>query len=244
MIKGIVRKVINFIGFDIRKFNINNVDSLLILRCMEVLNIDLIIDVGANTGQYGTMIRKAGYSKSIVSFEPLKAAFTQLEKSTKGFGDWKVYNLGIGNTVGEVVINVAENSVSSSLLDVMEASVKVEPSSKFSRTETIQLITLNKYHKDSGSLNKNIYLKIDVQGYELEVLKGATDIIPNVKAMQLELSTTPLYAGAPEYDEVIMKMKEIGFELYSVLPEFRNPVTGRLLQFDGIFVRKEILDSL
>lgn len=244
MIKEIIRTAVNLLGFDIRKYNINNVDSLLISKCLDVLKIDLLMDVGANIGQYGSMIRKGGYTKSIISFEPLASAFKSLKETAAKNKDWRVYNYGVGSTDGEVVINVSENSVSSSLLDVMEASTKVEPSSKFSKTETIKLTSLNKFCKDASITNQNVYLKLDVQGYELEVLKGASEIVAMIKGIQIELSTTTLYMGAPLYVDVIMHLREMGFELYSVIPEFRNPETGRLLQFDGIFIRKDILNIL
>lgn len=85
---------------------------------------------------------------------------------------------------------------------------------------------------------KNIYLKIDVQGFELEVLKGATAILSKVKVVQLEMSFVPMYKNGPLFGEILSFLDMIGFELYTIIPEFRNEISGRLLQADGIFVRK------
>ena len=83
----------------------------------------------------------------------------------------------------------------------------------------------------------NLFLKVDTQGYEREVLLGTGEILSRVSMMQLELSLTPLYEGAPVFEELIGFVRSIGYELYNLIPGFRNPESGRLLQVDGFFVR-------
>lgn len=244
MIRELIKNIFKLCGLYVRGYNIHNVNSLLILKCTELFDIDLIVDVGANIGQYGKEMRSVGYNGAIVSFEPLKTPFERLKKESQKFSDWESYNFGIGRSDGEVPINVSENWVSSSLLDVTETSVTAEPSSRFRNTETVQLISLNKFWENYKHDNRNVYLKIDVQGYELEVLEGASNLLQCTKAIQIELSTTPLYLNAPLYLDVISYLADLGFELFNLEPEFRNPNTGRLLQLDGIFVRKELLINI
>jgi len=83
-----------------------------------------------------------------------------------------------------------------------------------------------------------VFLKIDVQGFEIEVLQGATTLLPRLCAIQLELSLVPLYQGAPVMTEVIRYLDERGFELFQLQPGFRDERDGRLLQADGYFVRR------
>ena len=80
-------------------------------------------------------------------------------------------------------------------------------------------------------------LKIDTQGYELHVLKGASGLLHRVVAMQLELSLVPLYEGAPTFSEMLSYMQSIGFEIFNIVPVFKDNRTGRVLQVDGYFVR-------
>jgi hypothetical protein len=80
-------------------------------------------------------------------------------------------------------------------------------------------------------------IKIDTQGYELQVLKGASGLLHRVVAMQLELSLVALYEGAPTFSEMLSYMQSIGFEIFNIVPVFRDSRTGRVLQVDGYFVR-------
>lgn len=78
-------------------------------------------------------------------------------------------------------------------------------------------------------------MKIDVQGFERQVLAGATEILPQVKGIQLELSLVPLYESQPIYREMIKFLEKLGYELYALVPGFTEHKTGKLLQMDGIF---------
>ena len=94
------------------------------------------------------------------------------------------------------------------------------------------------YSKAWQLISNNILLKIDVQGFEREVLKGAEKILPIITAVQLELSLTELYVGETLFDFYIDLFNKMGFVLWDIQPGFRDPKTGRLLQFDGTFIKK------
>lgn len=83
-----------------------------------------------------------------------------------------------------------------------------------------------------------ILLKIDTQGYEEQVLKGANEIISKIKGIHLELSIVPLYEGQMLFEEMLNKLKEMGFALYHLSPGFQDSRTGRLLQVNGTFFRE------
>jgi hypothetical protein len=82
-----------------------------------------------------------------------------------------------------------------------------------------------------------LFLKIDTQGYEMEVLKGSTKLLPRITALQLELSLSPLYDGAPTFTEMVSFVESEGYEMFGIVPGFKDPRIGRLLQLDGFFVR-------
>ena len=83
-----------------------------------------------------------------------------------------------------------------------------------------------------------IFLKLDTQGYEEQVLKGAEGILSRVVAIQMEISLVPLYQEAPTLIHVVSAMGELGYHLFQMVQGFRDVATGQLLQVDGIFVRQ------
>lgn len=83
-----------------------------------------------------------------------------------------------------------------------------------------------------------VWLKLDVQGYELHVLRGATRALPRVDALELELSLVELYEGQPFFDEVLRFVQDAGFRTVDVEPEFVNPMTGEMLQLNLVTMRR------
>ncbi len=82
-----------------------------------------------------------------------------------------------------------------------------------------------------------VFLKIDTQGYEDRILKGAPQLIKKTAGIQLELSLIPLYENQKLFDEMIPVLKNMGFELWSIEPVFHDLKTGRVLQVDATFFR-------
>ncbi len=241
---GIIKSLVNIFGFDIHRYTFHHVDLLLIRKCMDITGVDLILDIGANQGQFAIALFSSGYKGKISSYEPLKDTFQALKKNARKYSKWSVYNFGVGSKEGTAELYVSSNTFSSSLLEVTDESISAAPESRISRKEVIQLTTLKKIIAENPLSGNKVYLKLDVQGFELEVLKGAEEIPGSIAVIQAELSTLPLYKGAPDYLEVIEFLRKAGFELYSLIPEFRNPSNGRLLQFDGIFIRSDIMKGL
>lgn len=136
-------------------------------------NIDVVIDVGANIGQYGLELRNIGYKGRIISFEPTSEAFAKLKRTALKYNLWEVYNMSLGERDGESTINIAKNSVSSSILKDLPLLTDSAPEATFIRKETIHIKKLDSIFEDLNLEGKNIYLKIDTQGYEKMVLDGA-----------------------------------------------------------------------
>lgn len=200
-------------------------------------DIDLVLDVGASTGNYGWTIRSGGYEGRICSFEPLSAPFERLEKLAEGDRRWSCLRLALGSEPGEAQINVAGNSDSSSLLEMGERHARSDPASVYVGTETIELSTVDEIWDRVARDGEAVFLKLDVQGFELEALRGAERSLPRLAGVQAELSLVPLYEGAPEWSEVIAHLQERGFRPERLEPAFEDPRTGEVLQVDAVFSR-------
>ena len=241
MLKKIVKKLARSLGVDLKRYNVQTSEAAKMQRLLAYHNIDLVFDVGANIGQYAKLLRELGYSGRIVSFEPLSSAYSQLKAVSKKEPLWEIApQTAIGNQEGEITINIAGNSQSSSALPMLDAHLESAPESAYSGSETVKLSRLDTIAKDYiKSETKSIFLKIDVQGLEKQVLEGATAILPLVKGIKLELSLVPLYEGQVLFKEMIDIIEKLGYELYGIEPGFTAEKTGRMLQMDGIFFKPD-----
>jgi FkbM family methyltransferase len=241
MIKKTIKKLSRSLGIDLKRYNIQTSEAAKMQRLLAYHNIDLVFDVGANIGQYAKLLRELGYSGRIVSFEPLSSAYSQLKAVSEKDPLWEIApQAAIGNQEGEIIINIAGNSQSSSALPMLDAHLESAPESAYSGSETVKLSRLDTIAKDYiKSETKSIFLKIDVQGLEKQVLEGATAILPLVKGIKLELSLVPLYEGQVLFKEMIDIVEKLGYELYGIEPGFTAEKTGRMLQMDGIFFKPD-----
>jgi FkbM family methyltransferase len=199
--------------------------------------IDLVLDVGANVGQYAQRLRRAGYEQRIVSFEPLAAAFTELQQAAARDPLWESRRLALGDTDGSAEIHVAANSWSSSLLDLGQRHLASAPDSAYTGTETVPVARLDSVWDELVREGERVFLKLDVQGFEMHVLRGAEGHLERVAGVQAELALTSLYEGDTPWREVIDHLERRGFELAGLEPGFEDPETGRMLQADGILIR-------
>ena len=200
--------------------------------------VTLLFDIGANSGQFAKEIRKQGYKKRIVSFEPLSTAYQVLLENSQSDSSWEIApRTAIGSELKNAEINVSNNSYSSSILKMLPAHVKSAPDSRYISREKITVVTLDTEFIKYMRKNDLIGIKIDTQGYEKEVLAGAVKVLLQTKVIQLELSLIPLYSGSEMYDYFFDFFSKNGFKLWSISPEFSNPETGQLLQFNAVFVK-------
>jgi FkbM family methyltransferase len=219
--------------------NFKMTDEERVILLLKYNKIDLIFDIGANTGQYARELFSLGYKGKIVSIEPLSGAYNQLLKHSENNVNWIIAErCALGDKNEDSEINITENSVSSSLMEILPGHTDSEPASKIIGKENIKVYTLDSI-ADKFIVDNNItFLKIDTQGFEEKVLKGAETTLKRVKGVQLELSLVKLFEGQKLYLELIEMMKSYGFDLYSVEPAFTDKRTGRLLQVNGLFFRE------
>jgi FkbM family methyltransferase len=200
--------------------------------------VDLVLDIGANAGQWARELRHAGYAGDMISFEPLIQAHTELSKSAIRDRRWAVApRVALGERNADVEIHVAGNSVSSSLLQMLPLHAAGSPKSVYVGSEKTPMVTLDSLIGKVIPAGRRIFCKLDVQGYEAKVLAGAASLLKNTIGLQMEISLAPLYQGQPTFGELLDTMSRSGFEIFGFVPGFVDPASGRMLQIDGVFFR-------
>lgn len=199
-------------------------------------DVDLVLDVGANRGQYASGLRREGYRGRIHSFEPVSTAFAKLARLASGDRQWETFNHAVGAEPGTAEIQVSKNSVYSSIQPHTDMIADFSYKSAVVSTEQVEVKTLESYASDPA---ERIFLKIDTQGFERNVLDGARPIMGKVVGIQLELPIEHLYEGVWSFREAIDYMDDLGF----TPAQFRqvNPIHNDkacAIEFDCIFKRK------
>ena len=237
-IKSLIKKLALMAGYEIRRYAIQSSTGAQFQHILKYHEIDLILDVGANTGQFGHELRLGGFQGRIVSFEPLSGAYSKLLEAARRDPRWNVApRCAIGDIDGEVEINVSANSESSSMLGMLEAHLTAAPDSRYIGVEKVAIAKLDTVATAVVQGASKIFLKIDAQGYEPRILKGATNLLTRIAGLQVELSLVPLYRDHVLFLDMIRQIRGLGYELHALLPGFADPVTGRSLQVDGVFMR-------
>jgi FkbM family methyltransferase len=232
--KRIVHAFLRRFGFDIVRYD----DAFgRLARLLAERNTGLALDVGANDGAYVRALRAGGYRGRVVSFEPLSEAYRRLHEAAVDDPLWQCIRLALGADTGNAELHVAGNSSSSSLLPMTEHHRLGAPESAYVGSERVAVAPLDSFWGELWQPGERIFLKLDVQGYEGQVLEGATKTLADVHVLQCELSLVPLYEGQSLLTDVVERLGGVGFELASLDSVFRDPRSGRLLQVDGLFVR-------
>lgn len=231
MLKKFVKKSFNFLGLDLRKLSGPLPPPTVYHR------IDIVFDVGANIGQYALSIRRGGFKGRIVSFEPLPDAHRELLSNSEKDPRWIVHSrCALGSSFGFTKVNISRNSYSSSILPILNTCLSAAPDAVYIGEVGTPIVTLDSVFDSYTNHSERIFLKIDTQGYEWEVLAGCLKKLPQIKAIQLELSTVTLYEGQKLYRDFFEFFESNGFYLWSIMPGWPNETTGQTLQFDAIFI--------
>jgi FkbM family methyltransferase len=223
-------------GVEISRYRAHDARRLARLR---EFGVRLVIDAGANRGQYARALRKGGYGGLIVSFEPLSDAFAELESSLSADPRWTGHRLALGEGESEQVIHVASSDASSSLLLMTDELAAAIPGIGYTRTERIIVRALDDV---ALPVERPALLKMDVQGYEDRVLRGAARTLQRVALIEAELSLANLYEEQPSFSAMIAFLHELGFEIVDLDPFFYARPDGRVLSVDATFARYGVLD--
>ena len=195
--------------------------------------VDTVFDVGANQGQFGLALREGGFCGSIKSFEPLAGAYQALLSVSAKHPSWEAFHLGLGAENGIADLNVSTYSVFSSLKRLNPEALTFSRKSEVLRTENVRIATLDDVAaRDSGRL----FLKVDTQGSEQDVLKGAEKSLEKFLGVQLELPIRHLYDNVWKIEETIAYMRDRGFVISNIIPtNFGTEDPVSLVEVDCIF---------
>jgi FkbM family methyltransferase len=198
--------------------------------------IDLVIDGGANEGQYGMWLRQHGYTGRIVSFEPVAAAYAQLAARAGGDPSWDCRRLALGDCDGETIMNVSKDTTGSSRFMPEPVMYAAWADNERTGTESVEMRTLASLWPELVQRHERVYLKLDVEGSELAVLRAAGNALQTVQFVEAELHVTPMYRGAPTLDRVLAFMLSNGFGIVALEHNGGDDsTTGQMLMVDGVF---------
>ena len=236
--KKLIKRLIHSIGYDFHRLAVSSSEEFQLYKSLKNFNIDVILDIGANRGQFASEIRSVGYKNKIISFEPLPDAHQLITKAASGDELWSVYQRGaIGDYDGQVEINVSGNSFSSSILPMMESHSSAAQNSAYIGSENVPINRLDTVASKYLTTDNNVFIKIDTQGFEWQVLDGATETLKNAQGVLCEMSLVPLYEGQRLWMDMLKRLENEGFTLWAIQRGFTDPRDGRSLQINGIFYR-------
>jgi FkbM family methyltransferase len=199
-------------------------------------DINVVLDVGANDGDYGREIRDRGYRGLIVSFEPNPKVYDRLKASIAGDSNWLAYPYALGAEDGSAELFVAENDTMSSFKELTEFGKST--GAKLTDTLSTRISRLDTFLKQQPELLKNVYLKIDTQGFEMEVLRGAGNMLSRITAVQAEIALVHTYADELDWVVFISWMRSQKFELATAI--CNSSIGAQVREFDFVFVRQKM----
>lgn len=197
----------------------------------------MVLDIGANEGQFVEWLRGAGYRGRVISFEPQRAPYELLARKASAQIGWECHRLALGESEGTLPIHVSAFSLSSSLLPIGRLHVDLMPQTAEVGTEEVPVVRLDAWSDAQGLQGKTLFMKLDVQGFELAVLRGAGELLRRVDGALIELDFAPLFDGQSSYFEVMAMLEATGLRFVGLTSVHVHPTTSDILWADGFFVR-------
>ena len=237
-VRRVVRRIFHGAGFEVRRFLPQQSEWAGLCRMLRAHEVTAVLDVGASTGGFASHLFDAGFDGRVISFEPLTRSHSELLRAARGNTRWIVAPpVALGSEQGTSTINISANVGSSSLLPMLSANLAAAPSSACVGKEMVQVTTLDDVASDFIAGDDIVFIKIDVQGFESEVIKGARRTLARAAGVHIELSFVPLYEGQSLFRDTWDHLSSLGFEPWAFSPAFTDNTSGRMLQMDGVFFR-------
>jgi FkbM family methyltransferase len=209
-VKNLVRRSVRGLGYDLRKRRPELIDFLKARR------INVVFDVGANRGQFGAMLRADGYCGSIVSFEPANEPLKELMRRMADDKKWTAHNFALGESTGLTRLNVSKEDTFSSILPLAENAASFDLNSRVDHVEEVEIFRMDDVCRLQYS--DRAFLKIDTQGFEKQVLNGASTILQSLLGVLLEIPVVHLYENVWNLEECVSYMRSVKFVLAQVKP--------------------------
>lgn len=239
MVKTLASKAAGAFGYAIVPLPLEGSLGAHLAALFAHLDINCVIDVGAHVGEYGLFLRRLGFRGHIVSFEPAASSFDALSEVCARDANWAAHQLALGADDGTVALHITRRPEFSSIRAMRpECSEVFGPSATVERVETVEMRRLSSLFVPCTAAipEPRVYLKMDTQGYDLEVLEGAGPSLDAVLALQSEVSVKPLYHDMPDYAVSIARLTALGFDLTGLFPVSRDREL-RMIEFDCVMRR-------
>jgi len=236
-VRTLLKHQLRRLGLEVSRFNRPDSFAARRQRLLSRLDINLVLDAGANDGGFGLELRGAGYEGRIISFEPLPGPFASLENRLRRDARWDALPWGLGDVRTEAVMHVTRDDKCSSVLRPLDRQTHAYAGSIPTGSTRVRIEALDGVYADLVGEADRPFLKIDTQGYEMHVLRGADRSLGTLMGLQIELSLVPLYEGSSSYIELLTCMQERCFVPVAIEPVFSDPATDQLLQVDALFER-------
>ena len=210
---------------------------LLIIRRLE---IDTILDVGANIGQYALDVRRSGFAGAIHSFEPGSGPFRTLRARAERDDRWFVYNCAVAGSAGSRTLSTwdGKRSVYGSLMSpAANLGASLGPAAR----ETVPTTTLAGWLQENSISADRALLKVDVQGSEREVFLGAGDRLSDFAALEFEAPIRSTYDGEAQITELLSLIDDAGFRVASIETDRFFPERLGADDVDVLAVRNDLL---
>ena len=233
-----MKKILRNFVRQFSKYSLIYENAFDLIKTINSHKIDLIIDIGASTGKYAEMLRRFGYSNYIFSIEPVTESFKRLNINSSSDKKWIAKQFIISNEKkNKIKINVSKDFDNSSIYNVTDLHVKNYNGAKFLYTEEIESKTLENLIKYDIEKKNNMMLKIDTQGSEGDILKSGSELLDQFKLIQVELSIQKLYTNQNMWIDIIEYLRKKNFDVWNIIPGYKQRDKGQLYQFDAIFYK-------
>jgi FkbM family methyltransferase len=241
-IRNSFHRILRSTSFDIVRYRPANDPDQRLVHLFERYGVNTLLDVGANVGQFAKRMIAAGYPNQIFSFEPVSSNHLMLLENAADNEQWHVARrCALGAERRKVMVNIAGNSESSSLLPMLERHVSALPISKYLGAEETELVRLDDAVDEylDGGKGTSLALKMDVQGFEGEVLDGAPRTLEHIKVIYTEMLLCPLYDRQVTFLDLYSRITRLGFRCVGISPGFLDPSTWEVLAVDATFVTEQ-----
>jgi FkbM family methyltransferase len=207
------------------------------------LQIRTVVDIGANVGQFARLAHAVLPEATIYSFEPLPDCHRQLLGALSGFAGFHAINCAVGDAAGELDIWMSAHSPSSSFLPMTRVHEAAYPESRHNSMVRVRVRPLDEIAKQLD-LRDNLFVKIDVQGYEGAVLKGGEATLRRAAVILVETSFTTLYRGQLLFGELLNQLGALGFRFFGNMSQYDDPSSGCPLFADSFFFNDRLADQI
>ncbi|HVH94504.1 MAG: FkbM family methyltransferase [Nocardioidaceae bacterium] len=205
-------------------------------KALRNLGVERLIDVGANKGQAAGLYRRNGFRGHILSVEPDSGSVAILQQRASKDPKWDVLRAAVGDKPGTMKLNISEETQFNSLRPITEMTVKNSAYARYVQTEEVEVQTLDQI-ADSYHPTKVLGLKIDVQGFEEEVLNGAAKALARAQYVDIELTPVEMYEGQILMLDLMRRMEDEGFSLLAIEDTYSDMKTGQVLGYNGVYCR-------